>query len=997
MLRVLRRRNLVLRWTGGRRTTTGFIVRGYGSAHDIASAYQPAHVERSSTSGTVPQLPAEYGPKGHTTTPFNLLLPPPNVTGDLHLGHALTCAVQDALTRQARLLGARATWIPGMDHAGIATQVVVEKRLFKEQNITRHELGREKFLEEVMRWKSEKEESIRMALKKLGCSMDWSKEYFTMDAHQSVAVKEAFVQLFEKGLIYRDRSLVNWSCTLESAISDVEVENVEIAGPTEIAVPGYGKNITFGRMVDIAYKVQGSTEEIVVSTTRPETFLGDVAVAVHPDDGRYSHLRNRATFLWHPVRKEEIPLIFDSAVDRSFGTGAVKITPAHDRFDFEMGRRHHLATVEVIDERGIVQQHFGPFTGLPRYEAREALMDYLTKLSLVRGVRAHAMLLPLCSRSKDVVELLLRPQWFVRCHAMAQRAMEAVRDNQLALVPKAFEREWFRWLENCHDWCISRQLWWGHRIPAFVVRYGKAQEQWIAARSMDEARAKCATMLPNVPQDAITIEQDHDVLDTWFSSALLPFSSTGWPENPSQHLYPLQLMETGHDILFFWVARMVMLGQELTGTLPFGKILLHGIICDESGRKMSKSLGNVIKPDHVIHGISLDQLQAEAEASHRQGILSKSELSKSIAGQRKMFPNGIPECGIDALRFTLCSSNVKNHFIHFNVQEAYTNKLFFNKIWQATRYTLACTERYDATLNRVEQTCEALRKQAHRLTLMDRWILSRLGNTVQQCREAFEGYNFHLATAALKTFFYTNFCDVYLETTKINMKQGCATTDAALLHCAVLKYCLTVGLLQMEPFTPYLAQELLKHLAPSSTVANELASVTSWIDPSLEESIDALLNICQHVRQTKNEHNPPIARKHNPIVHVHAKERGLADLLDTQRDTIQQLTHCNGIVLHGNERTFNDAHFVAKCAPSHHCIIGIVAESLIKGPTAAAAAAGEASKKMLAKLDAEIEKLLRTIGNEGYKKSASESVQKRHQEKLNRLQQQKEELLKMVS
>uniref|UniRef100_A0A182R972 valine--tRNA ligase n=1 Tax=Anopheles funestus TaxID=62324 RepID=A0A182R972_ANOFN len=991
MLHVFRR-NVALRWTVGCKATS-FIVRGYGSTRDIASAYQPSQVERHSTSGVVPQLPAEYGQKLEKS--FNLLLPPPNVTGDLHLGHALTCAIQDALVRQARLSGGRATWIPGMDHAGIATQVVVEKRLFKERNLTRHNLGREKFLDEVMRWKVEKEESIRMALKQLGCSMDWNKEYFTMDAHQTVAVKEAFVQLFDKGLIYRDRSLVNWSCTLESAISDVEVENVEIEGPTEISVPGYDRTITFGRMVDIAYKVQGSTEEIVVSTTRPETFLGDVAVAVHPEDGRYSHLRNKTTFLWHPVRKEEIPLIFDSAVDRSFGTGAVKITPAHDRFDFEMARRHHLATVEVIDERGIVQKHFGPFTGLPRYEARETLMDYLTKLSLVRGVRPHTMLLPLCSRSKDVVELLLRPQWFIRCREMAQRAMAAVErdNNKLVIVPKTFEREWFRWLENCHDWCISRQLWWGHRIPAYVIRYEGAKELWIAARCMDEAREKCGTILPNIPPDAISIEQDHDVLDTWFSSALLPFSATGWPEKLSEELYPLQLMETGHDILFFWVARMVMLGQELTGKLPFDKILLHGIICDEFGRKMSKSLGNVIKPEHVIEGISLDKLQAEAEASCRQGILSKHELTKSIAGQRKMFPKGIPECGIDALRFTLCSSNVKNHFIHFNVQEAYTNKLFFNKIWQATRYTLGCTERFGASKH-AEQTL-VLRKDADRLTVMDRWILSRLGNTIQQCREAFENYNFHLATAALKTFFYSNFCDVYLETTKINMKPDGASNVAA-LHCAVLKYCLTVGLLQMEPFTPYLAQELLKHLSPSSRLADDYASATCWIDPKLEQSIDDMLHICQHIRQSKNEYNPPIVRKHNPIVHIHAKARELAELLQTQQDTIQQLTHCNGIILHANERAFNKVPFAVKCAPSHNCIVGIVAESM-DAVMCRGNSAGDGSKRMLAKVDAEIEKLLKTISNEGYKKSASEDVQKRHQEKLNRLQQQREEMRKIAS
>uniref|UniRef100_A0A182PDM0 valine--tRNA ligase n=1 Tax=Anopheles epiroticus TaxID=199890 RepID=A0A182PDM0_9DIPT len=979
MLRVFRR-NVGPHWTGScGRTATSVIVREYGSTPEIASAYKPSQVEKDSESGAVPLLPGDSGQKLRNASPFNVLLPPPNVTGDLHLGHALTCAIQDALVRHARQTGRQATWIPGMDHAGIATQVVVEKRLFKERNITRHDLGREQFLQEVMRWKVEKEENIRLALKKLGCSMDWSKEYFTMDPHQSVAVKEAFVQLFDKELIYRDRSLINWSCTLESAISDVEVENMEIEGPTGIAVPGYDRNITFGRMVDIAYKVQGSTEEIVVSTTRPETFLGDVAVAVHPEDGRYSHLRNKGTFLWHPVRKEEIPLIFDSAVDRSFGTGAVKITPAHDRFDFELARRHHLATVEVIDERGTVQEHFGPFSGMPRYEAREALMDYLARLSLLRCVKPHTMLLPLCSRSRDVVELLLRPQWFVRCREMAQRAMDAVRENKLEIVPKTFEREWFRWLENCHDWCISRQLWWGHRIPAYCVRYGGTKERWIAARSVEEAREKIMAMEPEASKGTLTFEQDQDVLDTWFSSGLLPFSSTGWPTKLSTNHYPLHLMETGHDILFFWVARMVMLGQELTGSLPFKKILLHGIICDEFGRKMSKSLGNVIKPDHVVRGISLEGLQAEAEEMHRQGVLSQTELDKSIAGQRKMFPNGIPECGIDALRFTLCSSNVKNHFIHFNAQEAHTNKLFFNKIWQATRYTLGCAERFGEPKAIMEG--EDLRKVIPELPLMDRWILSRLGNTVQQCREAFESYNFHLATAALKTLFYSNFCDVYLETTKINMKPE--TASLAALHCAVLKCCLTVGLRQMEPFTPYLAQELLTHLSPtSSSVATvDLVQASpSWIDPALEASVDRMLQICQHIRQTKNEYNPPIVRKHNPIVHIYAKTTELAELLHTQRETIQQLTHCNGVVLHSDERLFaSAAQFLVKGAPTHDCIIGIVAESVASslGNTAGDAS----SRKMLAKLEAEIDKLLKTIGNEGYRRSANESVQKRHQEK----------------
>ncbi|KFB42222.1 AGAP006624-PA-like protein [Anopheles sinensis] len=975
MIRLLRRPSVTIYckyWADSARITTFIKVRAYGSNGEIAHAYKPALVEienLSKTSATVRHTPGHHVP--FSGKPFNILLPPPNVTGELHLGHALTCAIQDVLVRYAHNNGRRTTWTPGMDHAGIATQVVVEKRLLKERNLTRHDLGREKFLEEVMRWKMEKEGSIRNALTKMGCKMDWSREYFTMDQQQSIAVKDAFVQLFDKGLIYRDRTLVNWSCSLESAISDIEVESLEIDGPTTLSVPGYEQQVTFGRMVDIAYKVQGSTEEIVVSTTRPETFLGDVAVAVHPDDGRYSHLRNKSTFLWHPVRKEEIPLVFDTSVDRSFGTGAVKITPAHDRFDFELGRKHHLAIIEVINETGIVQDHMGPFSGLPRYEARERLLDYLSKLSLLRGIKSHSMVLPICSRSKDVVELLLRPQWFVKCRALADRALKAVEDGDLQIIPKSFEREWFRWLENCHDWCISRQLWWGHRIPAYCVRHGRhPTEHWVAARSMTEAKDKYFANVPGGNEDT-SFEQDTDVLDTWFSSALLPFSTNGWPGATSADHYPLELMETGHDILFFWVARMVMLGQELTNELPFRKILLHGIICDEFGRKMSKSLGNVIKPNHVVQGITLEKLREEAEEAHRQGVLSEVELSKSLAGQRKMFPNGIPECGTDALRFTLCSSNIKNHFIHFNVQEAHTNKLFFNKIWQATRYTLGCLQRYQPSED-VPAIAHATRDS---MLLMDRWILSRLGWAVKQCRDGIEGYNFHLATAALKTFFYSNFCDIYLETTKIYMNSK--DTKTAALQCAILKYCISVGLHHMEPFTPFLAKELLVHLPLPASCTADGSQAIAWIDTVLEQKVERMLNICQHIRQTKNEHTTPIARKHNPIAHIYTKCPELHALLETQLETIQQLTHCSAVVLHKEENTFNLLNMTVKSAASHDCTIGIVAEGLHQSQTAL-----DGTKKKLAKLESEIEKLLTTINSEGYKKSASEVVQQKHREKV---------------
>ncbi|XP_053685436.1 valine--tRNA ligase [Sabethes cyaneus] len=901
---------------------------------------------------------------------FSLLLPPPNITGDLHLGHALTCAIQDVLIRWKEKQGLSCLWLPGMDHAGIATQVVVEKNLQKQTKLSRHDMGKEKFLSEVWNWKKEKATNIRRDLNNLGSRLNWEHEYFTMDKRQSKAVKEAFVQLFDANLIYRDKALVNWSCALESAISDIEVDNIEINGPTAIQVPGYQEKIIFGEMVDVAYKVSGTQEEILVSTTRPETLLGDVAVAVNPADARYDQFKGRTTMLWHPVRLCEIPLIFDESVDPEFGTGAVKITPAHDRYDYDVALKHQLPVVNVITSKGIIEKEFGPFSDLPRYKARSKMLDFLANQSLLRGTRPHCMVLPVCSRSKDVIEFLLRPQWFVRCQNMARKASQAVETGELRITPKVFEKEWFRWLENCHDWCISRQLWWGHQIPAYKVQSGQ-NSSWIAARSLQEAQSKAETMYDS--KDC-KVTQDSDVLDTWFSSSLLPFSSVGWPDNTTelQNFYPLNLMETGHDILFFWVARMVMLGQQLTGQLPFNNILLHGIICDEFGRKMSKSLGNVIKPEHVIKGVTLEQLNKEAETSHQQGILSAEEFKKSVTGQRKMLPNGIPECGTDALRFTMCSANVKNHFINFNVQECYTNKLFFNKIWQATRYSLNCTERF-APLDNYHLSKD-------KLTEIDRWILSRLSTTIAVTQRAFDDFNFHLATASWKTFFYNNFCDVYLETTKVHMSSEQASIAAN--HCLVLQHCLVVGLHHLEVFTPFLADELLTHLPAFQDLQ---FNPNEWTDQELESKIAQLLGICQSIRQTKSEFNPPIARKHNPVLHLLSKTGSLSNLIQSHIKNIEQLTQCSAVMLHTNEDTFSKVSFTTQSSASHECYFGIETD------LRASKQVSSKSKKIL-KLESELDKLLGIVANEGYQRSANELVKRTHLEKIDQLKLQIKEM-----
>lgn len=720
----------------------------------LAAVYQSKTVEANSKNGEI------FCNNTSITTDqekFSLILPPPNVTGHLHLGHAMMATIQDVLVRWKRSQNFDVAWIPGTDHAGIATQVVVEKVLKKVKNVSRHDIGRDRFLDEVWKWRTEKAGTIKTDLIRIGAGLDWSKEYFTMDKAQSEAVQTAFVRLYNQNLIYRGKMLVNWSCALESSISDIEVENVEVIGPTKITVPGYDSPVTFGEIFEIAYKICGSNDEIIISTTRPETLLGDVAIAVHKDDSRYDKLRGSQHFLWHPFRNEKIPLIFDDAVDKEFGTGAVKITPAHDKFDYEMASRHSLSSIQVINENGAICDGFGQFSGQKRFTARDLMKDELSRRGLLRNIKSHKLNLPVCMRSKDIIELLERPQWFVRCEELARNAVEAVETGEIRIHPEHFKKDWVKWLSPCRDWCVSRQLWWGHRVPAYECTFDN-KSIWLVGSSRKDIESKAMKEF-NVDANAnIQIVQDPDVLDTWFSSALLPFSAMGWPNINDfyERNYPLDLMVTGHDILFFWVARMVMLGQVLTGRVPFTDILLHGVLCDANGRKMSKSLGNVITPEQVINGASLDDLRNDVHKSHDNGVLSLHEVKKSIDGQQKLFPNGIPQCGTDALRLTLCSQDIKSHFVDFDVNMCHANSRFFNKIWQATRYTITSYERLNLHIH------NAVDLKGLQLTDMDRYILSRLSNAIGKIDKGMNSYNLHIATGALKSFFYGDLCDVYL-------------------------------------------------------------------------------------------------------------------------------------------------------------------------------------------------------------------------------------------
>ncbi|KAH8257378.1 hypothetical protein KR038_008081 [Drosophila bunnanda] len=943
----------------------------------LAPGYQPklveeAYWEREKRQSDLPKSKSGACKRGT----YRMLLPPPNVTGNLHLGHALMATVQDVIARERRQMGYEVDWVPGTDHAGIATQVVVERTIAAAQGKTRQEIGRQAFLDEVWRWKADKGTGIVQDLRKLGCTLNWEREYFTMDEKQAHAVNVAFERLFDEGLIVRRNSLINWSSSLRSAISDIEVDLVDIKAPMEIAVPGYERNVLFGRIYDFAYRVvdgetlpDGSAEEILVSTTRPETILGDVAVAVHPLDPRYSKYRNREEVkLQHPFRNETIPLIFDIAVDQEFGTGAVKITPAHDKFDFEVATRHKLTPCQVFTESGHVMETHSEFQGKPRFEARELIVNKLEEMNLLREVRAHSMQLPICSRSKDIIEYMIQPQWFLKCKDLAKDALSELYSGRLQIQPPSFETEWERWLLDSRDWCISRQLWWGHQVPAYqVTASANGTSHWVAALSEEAARRKAKQL---VGSDEFTLTRDPDVLDTWFSSSLLPFSVAGWPDESYKERYPLDLMQTGHDILFFWVARMMMMGLKLTGEAPFQRILLNGIVCDAQGRKMSKSLGNIVAPQQVVQGASLESLKAGLEQSCEAGIIKPEELRTSTAGLTKMFPNGIQECGTDALRFTLMSHNIKSHFISFDVNACHTNKLFLNKIWQAMRFTMGSAKGLGVAL----QDFESL--NGVNLGMWDRWILGRLAETLSIVCESFINYNFHVATAALKTFFYQNLCDTYLETTKAAISNR---EESAYIHVGTLTACLSWGLQAMSPFTPFVASELLQHV-PMKVEIN----LSAFRDQKLEDEVNEMVNICQSVRQVKSRNE--ISKRHHPHLTLFAQNAESQDILRRHLPQIKVLTRCEAVDLELMDEKANISekqNFFSTAGAL--CSFGITVSEDVGVTAEKREEMHQANVKKLRKLVTELQKYRLRLDNEAFQLMANKDTKLHFENKVSRI------------
>lgn len=725
---------------------------------------------------------------------FTISIPPPNVTGALHNGHAMFVSLEDLMIRHARMSGKNALWVPGSDHAGIATQLQVEKLLISE-GTSRQEVGREEFLRRTWEWKAKYGGRIQLQLRRLGASCDWERERFTLDNGLSKSVREAFVRLWEDGLIYKGTRLINWSPGLQTAVSDLEVENKDIDG----------------KLYYFRYPVEGG-DELPVATTRPETILGDTAVCVHPEDKRYQHLIGKTAYV--PMLNRPIPIIADDYVDLEFGTGALKITPGHDFNDYELGQRHDLEIINIMNRDATLNENAGQYAGLERFEARKKLWADMEAAGMTDEVKPHAMTVPVSQRGGEIIEPLISEQWFVKIQPLADKAIAAVRNGDIKIVPEHFEKVYFHWLENIEDWCISRQLWWGHRIPAWT--HAETGEIYV---SRDDSP----------PDDSGQWIQDEDVLDTWFSSGLWPFSTLGWPDETPDlaRYYPTAIMETGYDILFFWVARMIMMGLWFTDTPPFHTVYLHGLVRDEKGRKMSKTIGNVIDPIEIVD-----------------------------------------EFGADALRFTLLTGSSPGNDMNLAMSRIEHSRNFGNKLWQISRFILTNLDG--------EEPIGAPSQVG--LNLADRWILSRLTKLVQRVDRLFENFQYGEAGRQILSFVWDEWADYYVEISKHGLYDG--TPEQKSQTRAVLSYILDTSLRLLHPYMPFITEEIwqaIPHEGTSLMVAQWPQANEAFIDDQAEADMDTLRELIIGIRNTRNEYDVEPGKRITALVAAGSAQDLIAD------------------------------------------------------------------------------------------------------------------------
>lgn len=808
-----------------------------------------------------------FAPQG-SGEPYIIMIPPPNVTGSLHMGHGFNNAIMDALIRFRRMQGRNTLWQPGTDHAGIATQMLVERRIGAE-GLSRHDLGREKFLEKVWEWKNESGGNISRQIRRLGSSVDWSRERFTMDDGLSEAVKEAFVRLHEDGLIYRGKRLVNWDTKLHTAISDLEVESHDEKGHLwHLRYP----------LADGARTAEGM-DHLVVATTRPETLLGDAAVAVHPEDPRYKDLIGQYVEL--PLVGRRIPIVGDDYCDPEFGTGCVKITPAHDFNDYEVGKRHNLPLINVFDADAAVlpgAQVFNldgsvngmfdatlpaAYAGLDRFEARKRIVADLDAAGRLEKIEDHALKVPKGDRSGTVIEPWLTDQWYVSTKPLADKAIAVVESGEVQFVPKQYENMYFSWMRDIQDWCISRQLWWGHRIPAWYDQSGNVYV------GRDEAEVRAKHDLGD-----IALRQDDDVLDTWFSSGLWTFSTLGWPEQTEalKTFHPTDVLVTGFDIIFFWVARMIMLSTHLTGQIPFKTVYVHGLVRDGQGQKMSKSKGNVLDPLDIVDGIDLDTLLQK-----RTSGLMQPKLAEKIAKQtRAEFPDGIASYGTDALRFTFCSLATTGRDIKFDMGRVEGYRNFCNKLWNAANFVMENVEGQDTGVN--DEPVE--------LSSVDRWIISQLQRTEAEVTRQLDAFRFDLATQALYEFVWDEYCAWYLELVKPVLWDENASLERQRGTRRTLARVLEVVLRLAHPFMPFITEEIWQRLKAPAGVQGETLMLQPWpvanearIDAAAEGDIEWVKALMLGVRQIRGEMKISMAKRIDIIVANASAEdqRRLAD------------------------------------------------------------------------------------------------------------------------